>query len=75
MKNPAAAHSLLFLFSLLSTKQVTVTDDASSSAAGGPERSGLDLYFVTGSGDTFMSTILYRPYFYVLLQQQQNNCT
>jgi DNA polymerase epsilon subunit 1 len=52
---------------------VTVSDDVSTAASGGPERSGLDLYFVTGSGDTFMSTILYRPYFYVLLQQQRNN--
>jgi DNA polymerase epsilon subunit 1 len=52
---------------------VAVSEDDSAAAAGGPERSGLDLYFVTGSGDTFMSTILYRPYFYVLLQQQQNN--
>lgn len=35
-------------------------------ASGGPERSGLDLYFLSESGAKFKSTILYRPYFYVL---------
>lgn len=46
--------------------KVTVSNDASTKASGGPERSGLDLYFCTESGDNFKSTVLYRPYFYVL---------
>ena len=43
--------------------QVTVSDDANVQ---GPERSGLDLYFSTPSGKPFKSTLLYRPYFFVL---------
>lgn len=37
------------------------------SAGSGAERSGLDLFFMTESGrGNFKSTVLYRPYFYVL---------
>lgn len=43
--------------------QVTVSDDVS---AHGPERSGLDLYFSTCNGKPFKSTVLFRPYFFVL---------
>ena len=43
--------------------QVTVSDDANVQ---GPERAGLDLYFSTPSGKPFKSTLLFRPYFYVL---------
>lgn len=39
---------------------MTATDD------GGAERAGLDLYFCTESGSTFKSTLLYRPYFYLM---------
>jgi DNA polymerase epsilon subunit 1 len=43
-----------------------------SSATGGAERSGLDLYFLTESGkNCFVSTILFRPYFYVLPDLQE----
>lgn len=45
---------------------MSVSNDASTAANGGPERSGLDLYFWSESGDNFKSTVLYRPYFYVL---------
>ena len=45
--------------------QVTVSDE--SSLQGGSERSGLDLYFITENGQVpFKSTILFRPYFYVV---------
>ena len=49
--------------SSLLRSQVPVSSDESSSAG---ERSGLDLYFCTASGSTFRSTILHRPYFYVV---------
>jgi DNA polymerase epsilon subunit 1 len=59
----------LTLFTIVqSQQQVTVSNDVSTAATGGPERSGLDLYFVTAAGEKFQSTVLFRPYFYVLLQ-------
>jgi DNA polymerase epsilon subunit 1 len=67
-------HICIYTFVLL--PQVTVSDDTSM-----PERSGLDLYFSPadgagngGSGSSgssskkpFVATVLFRPYFYVLL--------
>jgi DNA polymerase epsilon subunit 1 len=38
--------------------------DAVSST--GPERAGLDLYFLSVNGSTFKATVLYDPYFYIL---------
>ncbi|KAG7364476.1 DNA polymerase Pol2 [Nitzschia inconspicua] len=47
-----------WLFHMLATTRI----DSSS----GAELAGLDLYFVNGDGETFKTTVLHRPYFYVL---------
>jgi len=51
-----------WLFNMLPTTVVETSSDDSS----GPERAGLDLYFVQESGGTFKCTVLYEPYFYLL---------
>ena len=59
---------------LMMILQVAVTNE--TSGTGGAERSGLDLYFLSDSGsNSFKSTILFRPYFYVLpdLSSQTNS--
>lgn len=35
-------------------------------SSSGAEQAGIDLYFVDNEGDTFKTTVLHRPYFYVL---------
>lgn len=52
--------------------QVTVADrtTTSTTATGvSAERSGLDLFLLEASGQTFTTTVLFRPYFYVLIQE------
>ncbi len=39
----------------------------------GVEQSGLDLYFVDQDGETFKTTILHRPYFYLLTRREDEN--
>ena len=52
-------------YSFFSITQVAVSNEGS--AGNGAERSGLDLFFLSESGtENFKSTILYRPFFYVL---------
>ena len=43
-----------------------LTDDMTSSSTAAPEQAALDLYFQTETGDTFKSTVLHSPYFYVI---------
>lgn len=45
-------------------------DDATTTS---PEKAALDLYFLTETGSTFKSTVLYNPYFYVLPSLPNNN--
>lgn len=58
-----------WVFNILPT---TVPSGGTSSTASdavastGPERAGLDLYFLSVDGSTFKSTVLYDPYFYIL---------
>ena len=39
----------------------------------GVEQAGLDLYFVDKDGDTFKTTLLHRPYFYLLTRREDEN--
>ena len=41
-------------------------------SSSGDELSGLDLYFVDADGGTFKTTVLHRPYFYVLTKKQDD---
>eukprot|EP00529_Nitzschia_sp_RCC80_P002741 CAMPEP_0113444100 /NCGR_PEP_ID=MMETSP0014_2-20120614/2493_1 /TAXON_ID=2857 /ORGANISM="Nitzschia sp." /LENGTH=1934 /DNA_ID=CAMNT_0000335103 /DNA_START=203 /DNA_END=6003 /DNA_ORIENTATION=- /assembly_acc=CAM_ASM_000159 len=51
-----------WLFNMLATTRI----DASS----GDELAGLDLYFVDDDGETFKTTMLHQPYFYVLTRKE-----
>jgi len=42
------------------------SSNSSPTGGGGPERAGLDCYFLTSEGTTFKSTIIYDPYFYII---------
>lgn len=39
----------------------------------GVEQSGLDLYFVDQDGESFKTTLLHRPYFYLLTRREDEN--
>jgi DNA polymerase epsilon subunit 1 len=39
----------------------------------GVEQSGLDLYFVDDEGENFKTTLLHRPYFYLLTRREDTN--
>ncbi|KAL3922010.1 MAG: hypothetical protein SGILL_002437 [Bacillariaceae sp.] len=54
-----------WLFHMLATTRI----DSSS----GDELAGLDLYFVDGDGETFKTTVLHRPYFYVVTRNEDEN--
>eukprot|EP00559_Dactyliosolen_fragilissimus_P002000 CAMPEP_0184866268 /NCGR_PEP_ID=MMETSP0580-20130426/21602_1 /TAXON_ID=1118495 /ORGANISM="Dactyliosolen fragilissimus" /LENGTH=2479 /DNA_ID=CAMNT_0027365857 /DNA_START=100 /DNA_END=7536 /DNA_ORIENTATION=+ len=45
------------------------------STSGGPERAGLDLYFLADDGSTFKSTVLHDPYFYVIAEPPHEDTT
>jgi len=53
-----------WLFNMAATTRI----DSSS----GDELSGLDLYFVDDDGENFKTTVLHRPYFYVLTKKQDD---
>jgi len=53
-----------WLFNMAATTRI----DPSS----GDEMSGLDLYFVDNEGENFKTTVIYRPYFYVLTKNQDD---
>lgn len=42
-------------------------------SSSGDELAGLDLYFIDAEGDTFKTTVLHRPYFYVLTRSEDEN--
>ncbi|KAL3923554.1 MAG: hypothetical protein SGILL_001593, partial [Bacillariaceae sp.] len=54
-----------WLFHMMATTRI----DSSS----GDELAGLDLYFVDGDGETFKTTVLHRPYFYVVTRNEDEN--
>jgi len=54
-----------WLFHMLPTTRV----DQSS----GVEQAGLDLYFVDQAGENFKTTLLHRPYFYLLTKREDEN--
>ena len=56
----------LSIHCILSSQKTVPDAEAHSESGGSPERAGLDLFFWTPTGKRFKSTVLYRPYFYVL---------
>lgn len=61
-------HSLLLTLFFLHTMLSQLVDQSS-----GVEQSGLDLYFVDDDGENFKTTLLHRPYFYLLTRREDEN--
>ncbi len=55
------------------TSTGTSSADSDSASAAGPERAGVDLYFLGVDGSTFKSTVLYDPYFYIIANPPAKN--
>jgi DNA polymerase epsilon subunit 1 len=51
----------------------TTSNNSGAVSAAGPERAGVDLYFLGVDGSTFKSTVLYDPYFYIIANPPTRN--